>query len=165
MKHRDAAGVIVERCLLLAPATTIRLLAVLLGTSLVVACSKAANSIASEDAYLKCEGEVSILKSGPLQIVEKQEIAAHIKNGRISFSGNNLLSGDNIQICTTGTSADQPYFDSESCNNRAKNDRKRKYGTFNKITGALDLTNEIHENDVALITGHFKCENVVPVVK
>ena len=135
------------------------------GASLVVACSRPDNSITSEEAYLECQGTISIFKDGPLQLVEKQEIAAHIKNKRIGFSGNDLLSGDGIQICTTGASADQPYFDSESCGNDPRNDPKRKYGTYNKITGTLDLTNGVSANGVAFITGRFKCVKTEPVVK
>jgi hypothetical protein len=144
---------------------TIRFLVVVFGTSLVVACSKPDNSIASEETYLKCEGTISIFKDGPFQLVEKQEIAAHVKNQRIGFSGNDFLSGEGIQICTTGASGDQPYFDSESCDGGTRNDPKRKYGTYNKITGALDLTNEVSANGVAFITGRFNCVKTEPVVK
>ena len=145
--------------------TTTRFLVAVFGILLVVACSKPDNAISPEETYLKCEGTISIFKDGPLQLVEKQEIAAHIKNKRIGFSGNDLLSGEGIQICTTGTSGDQPYFDSESCDGRARNDPKRKYGTYNKITGALDLTNGVSANGIAFITGRFKCVRVEPVAK
>ena len=136
--------------------TTTRFLVAVLGTLLVVACSKSDNLIASEEAYLKMAPSIGR---------EARDRCTHIKNKRISFSGNDLLSGEGIQICTTGASVDQPYFDSESCDNDPRNDPKRKYGTYNKITGALDLTNEVSANSVALITGRFKCVKTEPVAK
>lgn len=130
---------------------------------LTFAYSQAAHSVTADDVYLRCKGGASIFRDSGMQIVEKQEIAAHIKNGKISFSGNGLLLGENIPICTL--SKDQPYFDSESCEGSSRFGKKRKYGTYNKITGALDLTNERSENNVALITGHFKCAKAEPLMK
>lgn len=144
--------------------TATRFLVVVFGISLAVACSKASNPIASEDAYLKCEGTIAIFRDGPLQLVEKQEIAAHIKGTRISFSGNDLLSGENIQICKNDTYGDQPYFDSESCDGGAKSDPKRKYGTHNRITGSLDITSGVSDNGASLLTGRFKCIKIEHLV-
>jgi hypothetical protein len=112
---------------------------------------------------LRCKGTVAIHGSHPVQIEDKQNIAAHIRSGKISFSGNILLLGEKIQICTPSTT--QPYFDSETCEGRSRKDRKRKYGTFNNVTGALVLTNEIWEGDTAFITGHFTCTRAEPLVK
>lgn len=131
----------------------------------ITACgSKLDGANSGNDVYLQCKGEISIFKdSGPLQILDKQEIVVHIKGEKINFSGNGLLFGENIQICTLST--DQPYFDSESCEGQSRKDKKRKYGTYNKVTGALDLTNQISENNVAFITAHFKCVKAEPLMK
>ena len=54
--------------------------------SLAIAFSQAAHPDAADDVYLRCKGEVSIFRVSGMQIVEKQEIVAHIKNGKINFS-------------------------------------------------------------------------------
>jgi hypothetical protein len=130
---------------------------------LVICYSGCTPSFAGDDVYLRCEGDISIFKVSGLQIVDRQEIAAHIKDGHISFSGNGLLLGENIPICTP--SKDEPYFDSESCHGQSRTGSKRKYGTYNKITGVLHLANEISDNTTAFIEGHFKCAKAVPVMQ
>jgi hypothetical protein len=134
----------------------------MLVTLLVCACSKSASPLAVADVYLQCKGDISILKTSGPQILDMQEIAVHLKDGKINFSGNGFLLGENIQICTPLT--DQLYFDSESCKGESRKDKKRNYGTYNKITGVLDLTNQISENNVTLITGRFKCTKTKPLM-
>ena len=135
------------------------LLLFLIGSSS-IACTC---SYAADDAYLKCKGEILIARASGMQAVQQQEIAAHIKDGRISFSGNELLSGETIQICTP--TKDEFHFDSESCHGQSRTDPKRKYGTFNKITGALHLANEKENGPVAFVEGKFKCARVAPVLE
>ena len=130
---------------------------------IVIGTAAYANTFAGDDVYLQCKGDISIFKTGGLQTVDNQKIAVHIKDGQITFSGNSLLLGENIQICTP--SKDEPYFDSETCVGKSRKDRKRKYGTYNKITGALNLTNEIYDSSTALIDGRFECTTTIPVVK
>lgn len=142
---------------------TLRSLIATLVTLLLVACSKSASSVAADGVYLQCKGEISIFKDSGLQTEDNQDIAAHIEGGKINFSGNSLLLGENIQICTP--SADQPYFDSESCQGQSRTDSKRKYGTYNKVTGVLDLTNLVSANNVDLIQGRFKCIKAEPLLK
>ena len=142
----------------------IRSLIAALVTLLLVDCSKSASSIAADDVYLQCKGDISVFRdSGGLQTEGNQEIAAHIKRGKINFSGNSLLLGENIQICTP--SADQPTFDNESCQGQSRTDPKRKYGTYNKVTGVLDLTNQVSDSNVAFIEGRFKCARAEPLLK
>jgi hypothetical protein len=57
-------------------------------------------AFALEETYLRCKGSVAILYESGVQSVEKQEIAAHIVQGRVSFAGNNFLSGTDIEICS-----------------------------------------------------------------
>ena len=141
---------------------SMRSLIVVLVTLVACACSKSASPLVVGDVYLLCEGDISIFRTSGLQIEDKQKISVHLKNGEINFSGNPFLLGENIQICTPST--DQPYFDSESCEGNSRKDKKRNYGTYNKVTGVLDLTNLISENDVSEITGHFKCTKTVPLM-
>jgi hypothetical protein len=136
--------------------------AILMMVLAVIGCSKLEGTDSINDVYLLCKGEIYFLGNDPFTM-EKQDIAAHIKSGKINFSGNTILLGENIQICTP--SADQPYFDSESCENKPKNDKKRKYGTYNKVTGELTLTNLISENRLISISGTFKCNNAKPLMK
>jgi hypothetical protein len=118
------------------------------------------------DVYLKCTGYIVVHSdSGVPQTQENQEIAAHITRGVINFSGNPLLLGENIKLCTPIRTADQSYFDSESCSGQSRNDPKRKYGTFNKITGKLQLTNQLEGTPTPLVEGTFKCTTVEPLVK
>lgn len=143
--------------------TIMRFLIAAVVAPIVLAYSQPAHSIAGDNVYLRCKGTIAIHGSQPTQIEDKQEIVVHIKSGKISFSGNILLIGENIQICTP--SKPQPYFDSETCEGRSRKDRKRKYGTFDKVTGALDLTNEIWEGDTAFISGRFTCSRAEPLIK
>ena len=94
--------------------------------------------------------------------MEKQEIAAHVTDGRINLSGNAFLSGTYIEICNQ--SMDQFYFDSQSCNGgRADLSRRREYGTLNKITGELHFSKESPE--LFLVQGEFICKKTEPLMK
>lgn len=141
--------------------TTVRHLVAAFVALLLCVCDGAV-SAGVGDAYLQCKGNISIFpNSGPVQVVDNQQIAAHIRSAEINFSGSRLLLGENIQICTPST--DQPYFDSESCDRLRRKAKKRKYGTYNKITGALDLTNEVSEGNVSFVEGSFKCTKTEPL--
>ena len=120
-------------------------------------------SVAAGDIYLRCNGVISILRASGVQLAEGQEIAAHLKGSRISFSGNALLAGENIEICTPLKA--EPYFDSESCRGQTRTHPRRSYGTLNKITGMLNLTNTMSDGPSSLIEGKFKCAQVVPAVR
>ena len=120
-------------------------------------------AVAADDVYLRCNGAISIFRSHGVETVERQEIAAHLKSRRVTFSGNPLLFGKNIEICTPSDA--ELYFDSESCRGRARTDPTRVYGTLNKITGALNLTNTLPERSISLIEGRFQCAKVAPAVK
>ena len=70
-------------------------------------------------------------------------IAVHIKDGKITVSGNDHLLGNNIQLCPSGTlglPAYKVYFDSSGCGAIAKS-QTREYGTLNMILMKFDLTN------------------------
>jgi hypothetical protein len=88
-------------------------------------------------------------------------IAVHIKNGTITFSGNDYLLGNDITICppgTLGTPSDALFFDSSGCSGRLKDlVAPRQYGTLNKILLKLDLTNT---NQQFGTTGRFHCTKV-----
>jgi|GEM_PF-3848892 len=115
------------------------------------------------DVFLMCKGDVYISRTDRLpEKQDKQEIAVHIKNGKINFSGNSLLLGENIPICTP--LVDQPYFDSDTCGREPKR-LKRNYGTYNKVTGTLSFTNANVDKTVWEIRGDFKCTKTEPQMK
>ena len=120
-------------------------------------------AIAADDIYLRCNGAISFFRSHGIETVERQEIAAHLKSGRVSFSGNSLLIGKNIEICTPSDA--EMYFDIESCRGRSRTDPRRVYGTLNKITGALSVTSTSPDATTHLIEGRFQCATVAPAVK
>jgi hypothetical protein len=45
-------------------------------------------AFALDETYLRCKGSVAIFYESGVQSVEKQEIAAHVVQDRVSFSGN-----------------------------------------------------------------------------
>jgi hypothetical protein len=119
-------------------------------------------AVALEDTYLRCQGSVAIFLESGVQTVETQEIAAHVMEKRINLSGNDLLKGTDIQICRQST--DEFYFDSQSCNGgRVDLSRRREYGTLNKITGELHLSNESPQ--LFLVQGAFICKKTEPLMK
>jgi hypothetical protein len=120
-------------------------------------------AVALGDTYLRCKGAITILYESGVQSLEEQEIAAHVLRDRINFSGNHLLRGRDIQICKQST--DDFYFDSRTCEEGGPVDlsRPREYGTLNKITGELSLSNE--EPRRPLAQGSFVCKPTEPVVK
>jgi hypothetical protein len=124
------------------------------------AASQAA--FALDDTYLRCKGSIAIFLESGVQSVEKQEISAHVMRDTINFMGNNLLGGKDIQICRQST--DDFYFDSQSCKGGPVDlARPREYGTLNKITGELHLSNEAPK--LALAQGSFICKKAEPLMK
>jgi hypothetical protein len=88
-------------------------------------------------------------------------IAVHVKEGKVTVSGNDFLLGQNIQVCppgNLGTSSDDLYFDSSGCGGRAET-QKRQFGTFNTILMKFDITNT-NDNPPLLITGRFTCTKI-----
>jgi hypothetical protein len=81
---------------------------------------------------------------------DDEQIAVRISGKQISFSGSNLLRGQNIKICRDG---DDIYFDSDTCSDHVTTEN-RQYGTYNRILMTLDLTNT---TDRIGVTGHYKC--------
>ena len=117
---------------------------------------------ALDDAYLRCKGVIAIFYDTGVESLEKQEIAAHVMQDRINFSGNSLLSGTDIQICRQST--DDFYFDSQSCKGGPVDlSSPREYGTLNKITGELHLSKEAPKLHFA--QGSFFCKRTEPVLK
>jgi len=121
------------------------------------------NSIAAQDTLplasetrLLCKGIITISSPSSVRILQDQEIAAHIGDGKISFSGNPYLFGNSIRICTP--SDDQPNFDNQKCGDKADLEDSHQYGTYSKITGAIDLTNETPAPNRLHIEGSFKCD-------
>jgi hypothetical protein len=86
---------------------------------------------------------------------------AHVMEDRISFSGNGLLLGTDIPICRH---TDEFYFDSQSCEGGPVDlSRRREYGTLNKITGELHLSNQSPQ--LFLVQGSFICKKTEPLMK
>jgi hypothetical protein len=116
-----------------------------------------------DELVLRCEGWIGSW-SPTSWYKDGEKIAAHIKNGTITFSGNKFLLGKNIAICppgTLGNPADSLYFSSDGCGNRAKLPEHRQYGTLNTILLKLDLTNTDWRTDRGLgIRGEFNCTKV-----
>lgn len=145
--------------------TAAAMLTLLVLTGLAAACSQTRED-ERQEVYLKCAGETTVWneKAGPLPPHSDEAIAVHIKDSTINFSGNSILSGSNIPICRDRQSTVELYFDSETCEER-KSDPKRKYGTFNRVLLTLDVTNLVSANGVAWFQGSFKCVKVDPVPK
>jgi class 3 adenylate cyclase len=73
---------------------------------------------------------------------DDQLIAVHIREGKITVSGNDFLLAQNIRLCrpgTLGTPLDELYFDSGGYGGRVET-QTRQFGTFNTILMQLDLT-------------------------
>jgi hypothetical protein len=90
---------------------------------------------------------------------DDQLIAVHIKERKITVSGNDFLLGQNIRVCppgTLGTPSDELYFDSSGCGSRVET-QTRQFGTFNAILMQLDLTNT---TDRIGVTGRFTCTKI-----
>lgn len=113
-----------------------------------------------DELLLRCEGWIGNWSPTPWY-KENERIAAHIKNGMITFSGNSLLLGNNITICppqTLGIPADSLYFSSDGCSGRAKMPEHRQYGTLNTILLKLNLSNTDFRTDRPLgIQGELNC--------
>ena len=126
-------------------------------------CAKTGHTTGEQDIYLKCTGSIGVIGSNSYT-AENQEIAAHIKGSKISFSGNDLLGGENISICTThpdGTAQDAAYyrFDSDSCESKQKGDN-RTYGTYYWVLRKLDLSHTTSGPVTYIAQGRFKCQPV-----
>jgi hypothetical protein len=134
----------------------------------VLAADSWAQSLAADwklpdELVLRCEGWIGSWSPTSWH-KEREEIAAHIKTGMITFSGNKFLLGEKISICPPGTlgiPADSLYFSSDGCSGRAKLPEHRQYGTLNTILLKLDLSNTDWRTDRVLgITGEFNCTKV-----
>jgi hypothetical protein len=119
-------------------------------------------AFALDDTYLRCKGSIDFFYESGVQSEQIQEIAAHIVQGRVSFTGNKFLSGTDIEICRF---TDDMYFDSQSCKEDRVVDlsRPRQYGTLNKITGELHLSSEGPKR--RFVQGSFICKKVEPLMK
>jgi hypothetical protein len=113
------------------------------------ACTK------SDELILRCKGSVSSFM--PTSWTQDDElIAVHIKEGKITVSGNDMLLGQNIRLCPPGTlgiPSDTLFFDSSGCGTTDK-PQTRQYGTLNTILLRFDITNT---TDRIGITGRFTC--------
>jgi hypothetical protein len=88
--------------------------------------------------------------------IDDELIAVHIKEGKITVSGNDFLFADNIRLCPSGTlgiPTDTLYFDSSGCGATAKPEA-RQYGTFNTILMKFDLTNTTDRRLIPLSQVH-----------
>jgi hypothetical protein len=108
----------------------------------------------SDELILRCKGSVGSFMP-TVWTKDEELIAVHIKNRKITFSGNDFLSGNDMQLCpaeTLGIPADTLYFDSDGCSTTTKSET-RQYGTLNTILMKLDLTNT---TDRIGVTGRFR---------
>ena len=116
---------------------------------------------AIKDSYFKCTGSVVLQNASVPAVKQDQEIAAHFSGEKVLFSGNSRLGdGKGVQVCpsgTLGTSPDEYYFDSDSCSGKTSG-KDRIYGTFNRITHSLHLSQEQHISNVWLVAGAFACK-------
>ena len=120
-------------------------------------------AVALDDTYLRCKGSVALFGASGTERAEKEEIAAHVTKDRINFSGNVLLVGTDIQICKD---TEDLYFDSQSCRGGPVDlSRPREYGTLNKITGELHLSNESPKLPFFLAQGSFTCNKAEPLMR
>ena len=112
------------------------------------------------DYYLKCDGSTVVTNfvvgSTPMA-QSHQQIAVHVKDRTISFSGNSMFGRDDVQICPPGTlgiAAGDSYFDSDNCHGKVKA-KERIYGTYNRVTQALQVSSE--KNLLVVYEGSFAC--------
>jgi hypothetical protein len=117
------------------------------------------------DAYFLCKGSIGVISTSVTTPVEGEEIAMHITPDRVNISGNAYFGAVETRIC--GQTADEFYFDSQTCSGSVDLSRPRGYGTFNKITGRLDLSSENHFPNVPILLtrGQFICKKTEPVMK
>lgn len=131
------------------------LAALLIG--LFTACSGPGNS-----QQLSCTGSITPFVTVDQQgkVAPNQQIEVRISRRNISFSGNPLLSGRDVSICPPGNSGwatGGHYFDNQACASSPHPEGTRVYGTYNEISGELDLTNELAGGPYALVQGSFSC--------
>jgi hypothetical protein len=121
-------------------------------------------TFAVDDAYFLCKGSISVISISVTTPVEGEEIAIHITPDRVNISGNAYFGAVETQICRQ--TADEFYYDSQTCSGSVYLSR-RSYGTFNKITGKLDLSREDHSPNIPilLLRGQFICKKTEPVMK
>ncbi len=124
-------------------------------------CALLANPACAEpdELILRCTGRVGSFM--PISWTKDDElIAVHIKEGKITVSGNDFLLGQNIRLCPPGTlgiPSDTLVFDSSGCGATDK-PQTRQYGTLNTILMRLDVTNT---TDRIGITGRFRCTKIM----
>jgi hypothetical protein len=111
---------------------------------------------------MSCSGSITpfLTNEKQAEVAPNQQIDVRIHGQRISFTGNSLLVGKDVAICPPGNSGwaeGGHYFDSEACTSSPHKDGVRVYGTYNEISGKLDLTNEVSGSQYELVQGSFSC--------
>ena len=126
----------------------------LLCVLLLTACSQ------YKDGKYQCKGSVRSITAAGSTTSGNQQIAFRLDNDKVSFSGNEFLVGDQIGVCEIGSNEfakkDELFFDTSGCGTNRKNQESRKYGTYNKLSKVLVLTNE---DSNGLIYGTFACDH------
>jgi hypothetical protein len=127
-----------------------------------LAVLSACSGSAKESQQLSCNGNITpfLTNEKRADVAANQSIEVLIRKQRISFTGNSLLSGKDVAICPPGNSgwADGGhYFDSEACTSSPRKNGVRVYGTYNELSGSLDLTNEVAGSKYELVQGSFSC--------
>jgi hypothetical protein len=121
-------------------------------------------SFALDDIYLLCKGSITVVSAGVTPMPD-QEIAMHIMSDRVNPSGNDYIYSREMQICRR--TIDDFYFDSQSCSGRVDLSKPRTFGTFNKVTGKLEIASENHLPNGSIWTtkGKFICKKTEPLIK
>lgn len=126
----------------------------LLCVLLLTACSQ------YEDGKYLCKGSVRSITAAGSTTSGNQQIAFRLESDKVSFSGNGLLSGDQIGVCEIGSNEfakkDELFFDTLGCTTNGKNQTSRKYGTYSKLSKLLVFTNEGADG---LVYGTFACDD------
>ena len=110
------------------------------------------------ELIMVCRGDISAIGDVTWDR-ENEVIAAHVKNDKISLSGNLFFRSQNIRICPSGTdnlSDDERLFDTDGCG-QTKNGDPRTYGIYNEILRTLTVTRTDNKINTTVM-GHFKCE-------
>jgi hypothetical protein len=144
-----------------------RYLAALLVT-LAAACSSADTSApASVSRDLKCVGTVTVNYTDsklPPVVADSQTLAVHVTATALTFTGNSYLGSETIKVCPERL-AGEVYFDTDTCAGDSVTTQVRRYGTLNKVTGALMFSSRDELiRPVWLTFGEFSCAPVTPVV-
>ena len=123
-----------------------------------------APAFALEDTYLRCKGSITRSASSGRLPRENTELALHITAKGVNISDNaENITASNMRICSQYQN--QFTFNSQSCALTSQFPRPRTWGTYNTITGNLQVTMAPDSVLQELLNGEFICSKTQPLMK